>query len=75
MVINSSPAMDAAGMEKPCVPQETVINNVLLAHAYVPFEKMCTTFSPLSALRKGTAFPPLAAVYMWQKGMGEMNYE
>lgn len=47
----------------PCIPQEEVIENVRLAAAYVPWQKMCTLFSPLEALRKGTAFPELYSPY------------
>ena len=50
-----------------CVPQETVINNVQLAHAYVPFEKMCTTFTPLMGLKNGTIFPPIYEVSGWER--------
>jgi len=59
-----------------CVPQETVIKDVELAHAYVPFEFMCSTFMPLEALKKGTAFPPLYRVYSWKgKREGDDRYE
>jgi hypothetical protein len=51
-------AHSAATPEK-CVPQETVIENVKLARAYVPFEIRCATFAPDIALPKGTIFPPL----------------
>ncbi|MGI5971740.1 MAG: spore coat associated protein CotJA [Oscillospiraceae bacterium] len=50
-----------------CVPQETVIYNVSLANAYVPFQKLCNTFTPLGSLVRGTAFPPLASDYGWEK--------
>jgi hypothetical protein len=50
-----------------CVPQETVINNVKLAHAYVPFEKLCTTFTPLMSLRHGTISPALLEVSGWER--------
>lgn len=46
-----------------CIPQETVIKDVRLAMAYVPFQKMCTLFSPMEALRRGTAFPELFSPY------------
>jgi hypothetical protein len=49
---NVMPKMD-------CIPQETVIKNVRLAAAYVPWQKMCELFNPLEALKKGTAFPEL----------------
>jgi hypothetical protein len=42
-----------------CVPQETSIRDVRLAAGYVPYQKFCTTFSPLESLMKGTAFPEL----------------
>ena len=44
---------------KTCIPQETTITNVRLANAYVPFQKLCTQYSPDMALKKGTAFPEL----------------
>lgn len=72
---NNNPDMYSAAAGK-CIPQETVIENVELAHAYVPIEFMCSTFMPLDALRKGTAFPPLLNVYGWErKGMGDMDNE
>lgn len=46
-----------------CVSQETVIENVVLAHAYVPFQYMCDTYSPLGSLSRGTIFPPLCGLY------------
>jgi hypothetical protein len=46
-----------------CIPQETVIKDVLLARAYVPFQKLCTLFSPMEALKRGTAFPELFSPY------------
>ena len=46
-----------------CIPQETVIQNVQLATAYVPFQKFCTVMSPLESLFKGTAFPELFSPY------------
>ena len=42
-----------------CVPQETCIRDVRLSAGYVPYQKFCTTFSPLESLMKGTAFPEL----------------
>ncbi|NLH01291.1 MAG: spore coat associated protein CotJA [Clostridiales bacterium] len=50
-----------------CIPQETVIEDVRLARAYVPFQKLCTTFTPSGALMKGTIFPPLFDDYRWGK--------
>lgn len=67
MMRNNYPDMHMPD-DRDCVPQETVIKNVKLAHAYVPFEKLCTTFTPLSGLRKGTIFPPLYNVY--RRGQG-----
>lgn len=57
----------AAGMPNECVPQETVLENVRLAQAYVPFQFLCSTFSPESALMKGTIFPPLWDNYKRRK--------
>lgn len=60
--------MMGAGM-KPhmeCVDRETVIEDVQLAHAYVPFQKWCPTFMPMTALKKGTIFPGLVNVYGWE---------
>ena len=37
--------------ENCCVPQETEINNVRLANAYVPMQRLCETFEPLHGLR------------------------
>lgn len=46
-----------------CIPQETTIANVRLATAYVPFQKFCTTYSPIKSLAEGTAFPELYSPY------------
>lgn len=51
--------METNAMDDKCIPQETVIRNVRLAQAYVPFQILCTTFTPVAALTKGTIFPPL----------------
>lgn len=56
-----------AAMPGKCIPQETVIENVKLARAYVPFEIRCTTFTPDTALLKGTIFPPLWDNYHHRK--------
>lgn len=48
---------------KSCVPQETTIANVRLAHAYVPFQKFCTVMSPVKSLMEGTVFPELTDMY------------
>jgi hypothetical protein len=46
-----------------CVPQQTVISNVQLAAAYVPFQKYCGVLAPMEALSKGTAFMELYSPY------------
>jgi hypothetical protein len=46
-----------------CIPQETVIKNVRLAAAYVPYQSLCTLFTPIEALKRGTAFPELYSPY------------
>lgn len=46
-----------------CIPQENIIRDVRLAAAYVPYQKLCTLFSSLEALSKGTAFPELYSPY------------
>ncbi len=46
-----------------CVPQETSIECVRLAEAYVPFQKFCGTWSPVKSLLTGTAFPELFSPY------------
>lgn len=56
-----------------CVPQETIIRNVRLAAAYVPYQKMCTLFSPIDALKHGTSFPELYSPY--DKGDNERHME
>jgi hypothetical protein len=62
-------------MNMECVDHETVLEDVQLAHAYVPFQKWCPTFMPMTALKKGTAFPGLVDVYGWESrhGMGGEN--
>ena len=47
----------------PCVPQETAIHCVLLAEAYVPFQKYCGIMSPPHSLMSGTAFAELYSPY------------
>ncbi|MEQ8199107.1 MAG: spore coat associated protein CotJA [Clostridiaceae bacterium] len=46
-----------------CTPQETTIENVRLAAAYVPYETLCVIFPPMEALGRGTAFPELYSPY------------
>ena len=59
-----------------CVPQETTLYNVELAHAYVPRQKLCTTYTPLGSLIRGTAFPPLYNIYGWERrGRGDDDDE
>lgn len=58
MLINNMPEGYEAE-NKGCIPQETMINDVKLAHAYVPFQKFCTALPPDAALMRGTAFPEL----------------
>lgn len=53
----ASPAMNT------CIPQETVIENVRLAAAYVPYQILCALFNPVDALMRGTAFPELYSPY------------
>ncbi len=60
-------ANNSGGFVDKCIPQETCITNVELANAYVPFQIMCDTFSPMEALMKGTAFPPLYNVSGWRR--------
>lgn len=75
MIADNQPNMRMAAAES-CIPQETVITDVKLAHAYVPFEILCSTFMPLEGLKKGTIFPPLANVLGWERqGMGDDGYE
>ncbi|MHB1314496.1 MAG: spore coat associated protein CotJA [Christensenellales bacterium] len=76
MIIDNNPMTMYTDMNNACIPQETVIHDVQLANAYVPFEKMCDTYTPLAALKRGTAFPPLYEVSGWdKKGMGVKHYE
>jgi hypothetical protein len=46
-----------------CIPQETMIRNVRLAAAYVPFQALCRILPPLEALKMGTAYPELYSPY------------
>ena len=66
--------MDPTAMDDKCIPQETVINNVKLAQAYVPFQILCTTFVPEVGLTKGTIFPPLWDNYT-KTAKGQMVYD
>jgi hypothetical protein len=47
-----------------CIPQETVIRDVKLARAYVPFQRLCNTYPAVEALCKGTLFPELFSPYV-----------
>ncbi len=60
--------METNAMVDKCIPQETVLENIRLAQAYVPFQILCTTFSPAVGLTKGTIFPPLWDNYSKMKG-------
>ncbi len=53
-----------------CIDHETEITDVELAHAYVPFQEFCPTFTPMTSLKKGTAFPGLVGVYGWERRQG-----
>ncbi|HEY5562697.1 MAG TPA: spore coat associated protein CotJA [Clostridiaceae bacterium] len=46
-----------------CIPHETAIGNVRLAMAYVPYQKLCTLFTPIEGLKRGTVFPELYSPY------------
>ena len=46
-----------------CIPQETSIDCVRLAQAYVPFQKFCGMWPPLRSLLAGTIFPELYSPY------------
>jgi hypothetical protein len=54
---------DKQHSRRPCTPQETSISCVMLATAYVPFQKFCGTWPPLKSLIAGTAFPELFSPY------------
>ena len=46
-----------------CIPLETPIENVRLAHAYVPWQLLCGTMPPIQSLKAGTIFPELTGHY------------
>ena len=46
-----------------CISQETSIDCVNLAQAYVPFQKFCHIWQPLKSLIAGTIFPELFSPY------------
>lgn len=48
---------------KVCIPQETVLTNVRLAAAYIPYQKLCTLFPPIEGFKRGTIFPELFSPY------------
>lgn len=58
-----------------CIPQETIIRNVRLAAAYVPYQKLCTTFSPIQSLKAGTIFPELFSPYEKKNKKNKFNRE
>lgn len=73
---NTTVKPDNTMMKANCIPQETVLKDVKLAHAYVPFQILCNTFTPIEALKNGTAFPPLTNMYLWDKNkMGASDDE
>lgn len=53
-----------------CIPQETVIRNVRLAAAYVPYQRLCTLLSPINSLKAGTVFPELFSPYRRKRYKG-----
>ncbi len=55
---------DDCKCKKRCVPQETQIENVELARAYVPFQKICSVYTGEEGLIKGTIFPELYQPYV-----------
>lgn len=55
---------DMAAQGRPCVPWEQTITGVQIAHAYVPWQRLCGTFMPMQALKAGTAFPELTGMYL-----------
>lgn len=59
--VNPNPMkyQDKTPMGGTCVDRETTINDVELARAYVPFQKLCPTFTPITSLKNGTIFPGL----------------
>ena len=65
--------MNADTTKENCMPLETPIQDVMLANAYVPFEKLCGTYSPMLSLKKGTAFPPLFNAYGWERRQREVQ--
>jgi len=54
-----------------CIPQETIIRDVRLAAAYVPYQKLCTIFSPIEGLKRGTIFPELYSPWDKEAKRGE----
>ena len=60
---------DMATQGKPCVPWEQEIKNVMIAHAYVPWQNLCTTSTPMRGLKSGTVFPDLTNLYGLGKEM------
>lgn len=61
--VNINPMMRHQGTQMQpgdmCIDREMTITDVQLAHGYVPFQKLCPTFTPLTSLRNGTIFPGL----------------
>lgn len=67
--------MESIMTDKTCIPQQTVIENVRLARAYVPYQILCTTFTPADGLLRGTIFPPLWDNYTKMKGQMVLDDE
>lgn len=61
--LGSNMANNSCSPKNECIPQEMVIRNVRLAAAYVPYQYLCTLFSPIEALKFGTVFPELYSPY------------
>lgn len=61
--IPKEPAKDSQQGRCACFPQETSIDCVRLAQAYVPFQKFCGIWPPLRSLLSGTIFPELYSPY------------
>lgn len=74
-MVNNMPNSLPNASTQPCVPQEEYLDNIKLAHAYVPFQKLCNVFDPQTALVQGTVFPPLVNVYGWESRMKFEGYD
>lgn len=55
-------------MDKKMYPEnENKYPEYKLAHAYVPYQKMCKVYEPKEAICKGTIFPELYMPYEYDK--------